>query len=111
MHHKKSKSYRSLGYTYKKKGYKLTRSIFSHKYSHFHGIKKPARKTHFTEMREEIGPQANVASSRYALYSMLCVTHYCQFFGMLGADTRAMGRVLDVVWYDLSVTQNIEYPA
>ena len=27
------------------------------------------------------------------------------FFRMLHSDTRAMGRVLDVVWYDLSVTK------
>ena len=35
------------------------------------------------------------------------------FFWMLRSDTRAMGRVLDVVWYDLSVTKakgSVTYP-
>ena len=27
---------------------------------------------------------------------------------MLRSDTRAMGRVLDVIWYDLSVTEAME---
>ena len=34
-------------------------------------------------------------------------------FLMLHSDTRAMGRVLDVVWYDLSVTKangSVTYP-
>ena len=30
---------------------------------------------------------------------------------MLGSDQIAMGRVLDLVWYDLSVTRGSEYPA
>ena len=37
---------------------------------------------------------------------MLCVTlDGSFFFMMLCSDTRAMGRFLDVVWYDLSVTK------
>ena len=48
---------------------------------------------------------------RYARYSMLCVALYWQFCGMLGSDTRSMGRVLDVVCQDLGVTQSIQCPA
>ena len=36
-----------------------------------------------------------------------------RFFWMLRSDTRAMGRVLDVVWYDLNVTKakgSVTYP-
>ena len=36
-----------------------------------------------------------------------------RFFWMLRSDTRAMGHVLDVVWYDLSVTKakgSVTYP-
>ena len=40
---------------------------------------------------------------------MLFVTLNGQFLQMLGSDTRAMGRFLDVVWVVLSVAQSIGY--
>ena len=41
----------------------------------------------------------DTAYDRYAFYSMLCVTHYWQFFGIImiggkGEVTRAMGRLI-----------------
>ena len=40
---------------------------------------------------------------------VLCVTLDGLFFLMLCSDTRAMGRFLDVVCYDLSGTRGSEY--
>ena len=37
-------------------------------------------------------------------YMVLFVTKHRYFLQMLISDTRPMGRVLDVVWYDLIVT-------
>ena len=37
-------------------------------------------------------------------YLVLFDTQHWNVFQMLSSDTRAMGRFLDVVWYELSVT-------
>ena len=38
---------------------------------------------------------------------VFCVTLNAQFFQMFGADSRAMGRFLDVVCYGLSVAKGV----
>ena len=50
------------------------------------------------------------AESSYVANPVLCVTQNGQFLQMFAPNTRAMGCVLDVIWYDFSVTKGVVFP-
>ena len=56
-------------------------------------------------MPKLIFPFLFLFSAEYVTDPFAFVTLDESFFWMLRSDTRPIGRVLDVVWYDLSVTK------